>query len=328
MRPRSSRPYRRWPIWLLFAALLLLVLTVLLMHRSYRGQIDASMARVQQSVATARALQARLAERLQTAGPRLNERSGTDSAPAEAVEHGQRGVETSTTAARRLRAVAAELDRMAALPSADVPGPAMRRYPSPYRTAASELDWPQIRIALRDLQHAIRRDWLIGSRHGEPVSTHQRHALREWLARSRTAASREDAAVLAQALMAIERILDGRSARGVWHAGSSGTRAHHASDLARRSAALRTAISPPNLPPQPLASQPASASRYAAPQRQALERLAQETAAIARAIDPTPRRRPEARPEARVEPGPEQAGPSASGSRTVTRRTPEPRPAR
>ena len=308
------RAYRRWPILLLFAALLLLVLTVLLMHRSYRGQIDASMARLHQSVAATQALQTRLAERLRAANTRLDTSSGVVSEAAGSAQHPQGTAETPAAAAERLRAVAAELERIAGMRSADAPETsAARRHPSRTRMDALGLDWAGVRIALRDLQHAIRRDWLIGSRHRGPVSTHQRLALREWLSRSRVAASREEASALRQALMAIGRILDRDSEQGVWSAGASEGRPHRAPDLAQRAAALHSAITPSELAPR----RPAPHSRPAQP-LQTLERLAQETAAIARSIDPARARPSDARPDL--------AGASARGRQPVARQSPEPRP--
>jgi hypothetical protein len=258
MGVRRRRPYRRWPIWLLLAALLLLVLGVLLMHRSYRAQLDASMARLQQSVAAAQAQQARLAASIRAARA------------AVAVQHDDRtdllarppsNDLTSADASRiatRLQSIANELDQLVL---SEVPGRAQVRGDH-QQGPGSWLDWRQVRKAVRELAHAVRQHWLISSHRSGPLSNAQQQAVRGWLQRTRIATGQADAPALAQALAAIEQLLTA-DARDDPAAGQ----------LARRATLLRSVL---------------SASPLSERERRRLARLAEQISVIARQLEPGP----------------------------------------
>jgi hypothetical protein len=250
---RPHRRHRRWPIWLLLSALSLLVVSVLLMHRSYRGQLDASLAHLQQSVALAQAQQARLAAQLRAAQSPAG--IANDAPPASALA----SADATTPIAARLEQVATELQQLAR--GSDPDG---QRQPDRLRTPpdGAYLDWSRVRTEVRALAHALRRQQLAGVSGRRGRSEFVPQALRGWLQRARHQAAREDARALAQSLVAIQRLLAGAAAADPG-----------AARLARRTAALHRALTPGTL---------------TTAQRRRLERLASETAAIARRLQPPP----------------------------------------
>lgn len=266
MGVRRRRSYRRWPIWLLLAALLLLVLGVLLMHRSYRAQLDASMVRLQQSVATARAQQARLAASIRAAraavgdpaSSQFDDQAGdqTDIRNPARREHLTNADEPGV--ATRLQAVAADLERLA-LSAVPVRSEAA----SDHRNGADQwLDWRQVRKAARELVHAVRQHLMISRHRTAPLGNAQQQAARDWLQRVRSAVGQANAPALIQALAAIERLL------------AADARDDPAADqLAQRAARLRSVL---------------TASPLSESERRRLIRLAEEISVIAQQLERGP----------------------------------------
>lgn len=238
---------RRWPLWLLLFALLLLMLSILLMHRSYRAQIDASMAQLHQTVAAARIQQERLSARVQQA-----RRSASPPPPGIAQDQPDRGQAPDAmpmSSGAESAGIAARLDRVAD----ELKQVAGQIRPTP-PGAGTWLDWTRIRKELRKLAHAIRQYRSTPPDRAKPGQT----PLRLWLSRAIAAATQRDAEELAATLKTIQDKLELQSRIDP-----------RAARLAKQVGTLRDAI---------------GATAPARGQRDRLERLAAETKAISRLL--------------------------------------------
>jgi hypothetical protein len=192
MISRPGRQGRAWPLWLLGLAMVSLVLFILLMQRSYRQQLDASMAQLQHSVAAARLQQERLTEHLQYRKPSLAAAAnaavatGGGAQPATASIRGQ-----EAAIGERLQRVATELDLLSREGGYTVPN------------RADWLDWSRVRAELWSLSRAIRqyRPGAAGRNGSNPA------AVRDWVSRAQSAANQEKPAALITALSGIQRQL-------------------------------------------------------------------------------------------------------------------------
>jgi hypothetical protein len=179
---------------MLGAAMVLLVLFILLMQRSYRLQLDASMAQLQHSVAAARLQQERLTAHLRDRKP-PPVAVGNGSAPFAAGSDAQPAPESSrrqgAAIAERLQRVATELDLLSREASDKAP------------SGAEWLDWSHVRAEVWSLSRAIRQYRPGAARRNGNTATE----LRDWVSRAQSAANQKKPAALIAALSGIERQL-------------------------------------------------------------------------------------------------------------------------